>query len=81
MAKSKSQRNREERERRIAKYGLEWERERSRKTSGYIPVKQLNAAELEERRKIVNVRVRECRAKKKQYKVTIYFRSALLADS
>ncbi len=64
MAKTRTERNREAREKRIAKYGLDWERERSAKS--YTPVNQLSPTELKKRRKQVKSRVKKYRTKNPQ---------------
>ena len=66
MVKPKSQRNREERERRIAKHGMQWERERKARSGAYIPVDQLSPRELKRQRKRSNARLRKHRESKKK---------------
>ena len=64
MAKTKSERNKEARLRRIEKHGIEWERQRTART--YIPVDQLSTQELKARRKRKADAMKRLRAKQKQ---------------
>ncbi len=65
--KTKAQRNREERERRIQRYGLQYERERSRKSTKacYVPTSQLSSSQRARRRKKGRERMRADRQKQR----------------
>ncbi len=64
MAKTKSERNREDRLRRIEEHGIEWERERKVRTGCYVPVNQLSPKDLKLRRKAVRKRKQKSRGNK-----------------
>ncbi len=66
MAKTKSERNKEERLRRIERHGMDCERERKARTRCYVPVNQLTPRQLKARRKRKNDSLKKWRAKKKQ---------------